>query len=62
MVKRGCNEFIMENILYIVAAVLLIFWLIGVVGYSAGGLIHVLLVLAVVSFLVEIFSRRRKRI
>jgi len=52
----------MENILYIVAAVLLIFWLIGVVGYSAGGLIHVLLVLAVVSFLVEIFSRRRKRI
>jgi len=52
----------MENILYLVAAVLAIFWLIGVVGYSAGGLIHVLLVMAVITSLVEFISSRRKRI
>jgi hypothetical protein len=52
----------LENILYLAAAVLLIFWLVGVVGYSAGGLVHVLLVLAVISLLVEVISGRRKRI
>ncbi len=52
----------MEKILYVVAVILVIAWLIGVAGYSAGGLIHILLVLAVVSFLVEFTSSRRKRI
>jgi|GEM_PF-3996042 len=28
----------MQNILCLVAAVLVIFWLVGVVGYSAGGI------------------------
>jgi Flp pilus assembly protein TadB len=50
----------MGNILYLVAAVLVICWLIGFVGYSAGGLIHVLLILAVISILVEVNSNRRK--
>ena len=52
----------MENILYLVAAVLVILWLVGVVGYSAGGMVHVLLILAVISILVQIISGRRKRI
>lgn len=48
----------MGNILYIVAIVLVIAWLIGFLGYSAGGLIHILLVLAVISVLVSIIRGR----
>jgi len=54
------EKFIMEKILYIVAAVLVIFWLVGVIHYSAGGLIHLLLVLAVISFLVEFILGQKK--
>jgi hypothetical protein len=50
----------MEKILYIVAAVLMIFWLVGITLYSAGGMIHLLLVLAAISFLVEFISDRKK--
>jgi len=52
----------MGNLLYIIAVVLVIGWLIGFVGYSSGGLIHVLLVIAVIAVLVEFISGRRKRI
>ncbi|HEX7015622.1 MAG TPA: lmo0937 family membrane protein [Cyclobacteriaceae bacterium] len=48
----------MGSILYIVAVVLIIAWLIGFLGYSAGGLIHILLVLAVISILVSIIRGR----
>jgi hypothetical protein len=49
----------MRSILYIIAIILIVGWLIGAVAYSASGLIHVLLVLAVISFLVG-FIRRGK--
>ena len=48
----------MNSILYIIAVVLIIAWLIGIVGYSAGGLIHILLVLAVISLLLRIIGGR----
>lgn len=48
----------MGSILYIVAVILVIAWLIGFLGYSAGGLIHILLVLAVISVLVSIIRGR----
>jgi len=47
----------MSNILYVVAVVLIIGWLLGVFVYSATGLIHVLLVLAVVSILLTLIKR-----
>ena len=47
----------MSNILYVVAVVLIIGWLLGVFVYSATGLIHVLLVLAVVSVLLTLIKR-----
>ena len=50
----------MEKILYIVAAALIIFWLVGIVLYSADGMIHLLLILAAISFLVEFISDRKK--
>lgn len=47
----------MRSILYIIAVVLVIGWLIGAFAYSASGLIHVLLVLAVISFLVGLIRK-----
>jgi len=42
----------MRSILYILAVILIIGWAIGVFAYSAGGLIHVLLVIAIISLLI----------
>jgi Family of unknown function (DUF5670) len=44
------------NLLYIVAVILVIGWLIGFVGFNAGGLIHLLLVIAVIAVLLKIIS------
>ncbi len=41
----------MRSLLYIIAVILIIGWLIGAFAYSATSIIHILLVLAVVSFL-----------
>lgn len=46
--------------LYTIAVVLLVLWLLGLVsGYTIGAFIHVLLVVAVVLFLVGLISGRR---
>lgn len=50
----------MNNILYIIAVILVIGWLVGVFAYSATGIIHVLLVLAIIAILFNIISGRRK--
>jgi hypothetical protein len=43
-----------------IAIVLLVLWLLGLVtSYTAGGLIHVLLVIAVVVVLIRVISGRR---
>lgn len=49
----------MGNLLYIVAVVLVIAWLIGFVGYSTGGIIHILLVIAIIAVLFRVISGRR---
>ncbi len=49
----------MNSLLYIIAIILIIGWLIGVFAYSAGGLIHILLVLAIVAILLRLISGRR---
>lgn len=46
--------------LYTIAIVLLIAWLLGVVGtYTIGAFVHVLLVVAIVLFAVQLFGGRR---
>jgi hypothetical protein len=46
--------------LYTIAVILLIAWLLGVVGiYTVGAFVHVLLVVAFVLFLVGLVSGRR---
>ena len=43
-----------------IAVVLVVFWLLGLVSsYTMGGLIHVLLVIAVVVILIRIIQGRR---
>ena len=50
-----------EYMLYTIAVVLLILWLLGLVsGYVIGGLIHILLVFAVVMVLFSLISGRRR--
>jgi uncharacterized membrane protein YtjA (UPF0391 family) len=49
----------MKDILYIVAVILLIAWAIGFFGLHAGGIIHVLLVIAVIAVLVRIIQGKR---
>ena len=46
--------------LYTIAVVLLVLWLLGLVSsYTIGGLIHVLLVIAIVVFLLGVIGGRR---
>lgn len=49
----------MGNLLYIVAVVLIIGWAIGFIGFHAGGLIHILLVIALIAIVLRIIQGRR---
>jgi Family of unknown function (DUF5670) len=49
----------MGNLLYIVAVILVIGWLIGFVGYGTGGLIHLLLVIAIVVVLLRVIQGKK---
>ena len=49
--------------LYTIAVVLIVLWLLGLVTNSAmGGFIHILLVVAVVMVLVNLISGRRRSV
>jgi hypothetical protein len=46
--------------LYTLAVILLVLWLLGLItSYTLGGVLHVLLVVAVVLFIVGLISGRR---
>ncbi len=46
----------MGNLLYIIAVILLIGWAIGFFGFQAGGIIHVLLAIAVIAIIVRLLQ------
>ncbi|CAN5202058.1 hypothetical protein BH11BAC6_BH11BAC6_05640 [soil metagenome] len=48
----------MSNLLYIIAVIMVIIWAIGYFGYAAGGLIHLLLVIAVISIVINLVRGR----
>jgi len=52
----------MGSILYIIAVILVIGWLVGYFGFAAGGLIHVLLVIAIIAVLLNLISGGRRNI
>jgi len=49
----------MGNLLYIIAVILVIAWAVGFLGYSAGGIIHILLVIAVIAVIFRVIQGRR---
>lgn len=49
----------MGNLLYIVAVILIIGWAVGFIGYNAGGIIHILLVIAVIAILLRVIQGKK---
>ena len=45
---------IMGNLLYVVAVILIVAWAVGYFGYATGGLIHILLVIAIIAILLRV--------
>lgn len=44
----------MGNLLYLIAVILIIAWAIGFLGFHTGGIIHVLLVIAIIAVLLRL--------
>jgi hypothetical protein len=54
------NDQKVDSMLYTIALVLLVLWVLGLVSsYTLGGFIHVLLVIAVIMILVNLITGRR---
>ncbi len=47
----------MSSLLYIIAVILIIGWALGFFLYSAGSIIHVLLVIAIIALLLGVIRR-----
>jgi len=52
------NNF-MSSILYIIAVVMIIGWLLGFFVFSAGSIIHILLVIAIIAILLRLIGGSR---
>lgn len=49
----------MGNILYLVAVILIISWAVGYFAYGSGGLLHALLVIAIIAILLRLIRGNR---
>jgi len=49
----------MGNLLYVVAVVLVAIWAFGYVGFQAGNLVHLLLVLAIIAVAYRLLQGKR---
>jgi hypothetical protein len=49
----------MRSLLYIIAVVLVIGWALGFFVYSASGIIHILLVLAIIAILLRLIGGKK---
>ena len=49
----------MRSLLYIIAVVLVIGWALGFFVYSASGIIHILLVLAIIAIILRLIGGKR---
>lgn len=47
----------MRSVLYLIAVILVIGWVLGFFFYSAGQIIHVLLVIAIISLILGVIRR-----
>ena len=44
----------MGNLLYAISVVLILVWAIGYLGYNSGGIIHILLVIAIIAVILRV--------
>jgi len=49
----------MGNLLYLIAVILVIAWAVGFFAYSVGGIIHILLIIALIAIILRIIQGRR---
>lgn len=49
----------MGSLLYIIAVILIVAWAVGFFAYSAGGIIHILLVIAIIAVILRIIQGRK---
>ena len=50
----------MGNLLYTIAVILVIIWAVSFIGgFATGGLIHILLVIAVIAILIRVIQGRK---
>jgi hypothetical protein len=49
----------MGNLLYVLAVILIIAWAIGFFAYSVGGIIHILLIIALIAIIFRIIEGRK---
>jgi len=49
----------MGNLLYIMAVIMLIFWAIGFFAYNIGGIIHLLLIVAIIAVILRIIQGKK---
>lgn len=49
----------MGNLLYFIAIILIIAWAVGFFAYSAGGIIHILLIIAIIAVILRIIQGRK---
>jgi len=56
---RDTRKETMGNLLYLIAVILVVAWAIGFLAYGVGGIIHILLVIAVIAILLKVISGAR---
>jgi len=56
MTPKRANE---DSMLYTIAVILIVLWLLGFVAHVGGGLIHLLLVIAVIVIVYRLVTGRR---
>ena len=52
------EKYFMSSLLYVIAVILIIGWILGFFVFSAGSIIHVLLVIAVIAILLRLIRGR----
>ncbi len=51
----------LANILWAIVVILFVFWLLGLVFHIAGAFIHILLIVAIIILLYNLFTANRSR-
>jgi len=49
----------MGNLLYLIAVILVIAWAVGFLGFNSGGIIHILLFIAIIAVIFRVIQGRR---